>query len=353
MEFNKMFTHISPAGTITDAGIVEIIRLIQSQNLTTGDWRALNPDTAWQVLPALPETWDWVWIVSKGTYAGTFPKRVRNFYYKQHGIKVLDTFVQQIGEIARAHSAESATYRYEFVTDFDWSAGDFGDSGSCYWGGRSDAREMLADNDGWAIRFYADQGNGFARAWVYKADDSLYVVWNGYGKPFANPTLTIARIVAAHFNLSYKKIYLSNNGNTSGTLYINSGIGYAVATPETLEGMTSFDFEWDDPNSTSCSNCGDYIHEDDIYYGADDQPYCRNCYYEYFSDCDNCGETYDRDNLHYVEGEGEYCEYCLGQLFDSCENCGEYTRHEDMVEANEHWYCRDCHTELNPPETAE
>lgn len=341
MEFGKLFTYVSPAGTISDAGIVEITRLIQSQDLTTAEWRSVNPDCAWRVLPALPSDWAYVWIIAKGEFAGTFPKRVRSFFYKNYKIKCLDGFIAKLGEIARAHSAENVTYHYEFVDSFDWQSGEFGDAGSCYWGSNSEAREMLSENGAWAIRFYDETGKGYARAWVYQADDSLYIVWNGYGKPFANPTITIARVVAAHFNLSYKRIRLENNGTDTGTLYINSGAGYAIADVETLDGVGDFDLEWDDPNGCQCHNCGDRINEDDAYYGADDMQYCEHCYYQYFGSCDRCGETYDRDNLTYADG-GDYCEYCLDQHFTYCEKCGEYVRNQNAVEVDGSWYCQNC-----------
>lgn len=226
------------------------------------------------------------------------------------------------------------------------SAGDFGDGGSCYWGGRDDARAMLADNGAWAIRFYDAADKGYARAWVYQADADLLIVWNGYGKPFANPTLTIARIVAAHFNRSYKKIDLSNNGTDTGTLYINSGIGYAIADADELERTHDFDFEWDDPHAHACSNCGDYVHEDSVYYGADDQPYCESCYNQTFGSCADCGNTFDLDSLYYAGGD-DYCEHCLDRLFSRCDNCEEYVAQADIIERDEHWYCADCDRELN------
>lgn len=348
IELYTRYTLTLPAGSISDTGIRLINDFIQFQSLKGDDWKALNPDCPHNRLPALPDTWEWTWVVQRGEYAGTFPKRVANFYFKTYKIRVTQDFLQQLGNIARAHSAENVTYTFEFVDSFDWNAGDFGDHGSCYWGGNSGAREMLKANSALAIRFYNADDKGIARAWLFEAEDNLYIVWNGYGFP-GYATLKIARIVATFLNLSYKKISLSNHTRTGGTLYINSGIGYAVGTSEAIDSLDSYDFEWADINEYECYNCGDGLTEDETYTGADGETYCLDCFYNRFDTCYECGETHWHEDLIYI-GDYDYCEECAERLFICCDNCGEYVLPEQITNTPEGDLCENCAPESDESE---
>lgn len=338
MQLNTRFTITTPAGTISDTGMREIVRLIGAQNLKTEGWKSINPDATRASLPPLPETWEWVWVVNRGEYAGTMAKRVRNYYRREHGIRCPDGFIEDVGNIARLHSSYNSTYTFEFVDTFNWRSGDFGDQGSCFWGSNSGAREMLKENGALAIRFYED-GKGIARAWVVELQTSLFVVFNGYG--FVQPTLTITRVLAQHLSATYKRIPLTNNGYDGGTLWINGGIGYLVGSVEALETIDAYDFEWYDYNTTTCENCGRSITEDAAYYAPDDNPYCEDCYYRRFDDCYHCGYTYDRDYITYVDGDA-VCDACLHDLYVVCDNCGEYVHQNHAVRRKKGVYCQNC-----------
>jgi hypothetical protein len=342
MQLYTKFTVKAPKGTISEAGIAEIIRFMNSQRLRSDEqWQALNPGLSYYNLPPLPESWQWAWVVTAGDLVGTFPKRLARHYFKAYGIKCPAAFIQELGNIARRHTENNKTYIFEFVNRFDWSAGDFGDRGSCLWADRSEAREIMSDNGMLAIRFYDKAGNGFARAWVFPVDSGLHIVFNGYG--FASqPTLTIARVLAQFRGVSYKKINLSNNDNGDGLIYINGGMGYAIAPTERLDGIYSYDFGWD--TGMDCNGCGTNIDENDAYYDPNGNAYCQNCFYEVCDYCASCGDTYWRDDLTWIEGEyQDVCERCLNRHYSRCDQCEEYVYHRDTVTVKEGTYCQSCY----------
>ncbi len=342
IELHRHFTLTTPEGTISTTGIQQIVSLIQNQNRQNAAWMALEtvmPIHSW--LPALPEIWQWTWLVQSGEYIGTFPKRVAHYYYKAHGIKCPLEFISQIGNLARMHSAARFTYEFDFVDRFDWEDGDFGDGGSCYWADRARARVMLIDHGALAIRFFDTQGKGYGRAWIARIDDSLKIVFNGYG--FAgNATLTAARVLASFLDLSYRRIYLSNNGIESGTLWINGSLGYAVGKAEVIDQIERYDLEWED-DALTCENCGRAVHEDDVYYGPDDLPYCERCFYDHFETCSLCGAVCDQEDILTVEDE-YLCQRCLERHCVNCDNCGQYVfaRNAVYAEKEEAHYCQEC-----------
>lgn len=326
---------------ISQSGIDLIQSFIMSQRLQEGEWKELNPENRNFFMRPLPDEWDWQWLVTEGDYVGKFPKRVRKYYHVAMGLKCPETFLVQIGNLARQHTEDRLVYSFEFVNRFDWDDGDFGDSGSCYWGSNSGAIEILYEQGAMAILFYNADGDGYARAWFVDLTDSegIYVVFNGYG--FASsPTRTIARIVAAFFGLAYKKIWLSNFGMDNGLLWINGGIGYVIGESERIQGVDRFDFEW--PGGIVCYNCGTYIVADNSYTGADGYDYCEYCFYDSFDTCSWCGETHYRDAVYWIDDE-LFCDDCRNRRCHRCAKCQEWHITREMTEIKGRYYCDKCH----------
>jgi hypothetical protein len=353
-EIGKRYTLVAPQGVITPAGIQAIINFIQGQRLQTDEsWKTANPTNERHFLPNLPDMWQWVWLVTgRGDYVGTFPKRISKYYHKEFGIKCPEKFLAEIGNVARQHTEDNLTYSFDFTDRLNWNAGDFGDSGSCYWGSNWDARDTLEAHGGMAIRFYesADSDKGIARAWLMNIGEALYIIFNGYG--FS--TLVIARAFSMFLNLSYKKILLSNYDNTSGLIYINNDSGYIIGSADEIASYTEYDFEIE-TNENHCMHCGDRLNEDDTYFAPDTgYAYCQYCFYDRYERCDRCYDDFARDDMYYVESTGEsVCERCLDRHFSYCESCNEYYEPDQMHERNEEWYCQACFDHLPPDEPNE
>lgn len=345
-QLHTRYTVQLPVGTISEEGIRQISHLIETRALYhLSDWQALNPKPPYPFLPALPESWQWVWLVEEGEYRGTFPKRAQK-YWHQMGIKSPEPFLSEIGNLARAHSVIQPTYYFDITDVVEWDDGDFGDHNSCWWDGGGAALDTLMENGGMAIRFFEGENSdiGKGRAWLSEMLNDTYVVFNGYGFP-GNATLTIARAFAAFIGKDYRKIALSNRGAAGGVVWINNGIGYAVGDWSAIASIRAYDLYWD--TFVRCYHCDRRIDEDDAYYGADDRRYCDLCWSDRFSYCDQCGGVFYREDVTYTGDERDLCEWCLNRLgYDQCNACGEWYSVADMEKGEgDQRRCENCQSE--------
>lgn len=309
MNFNQLYT-FTLESRITGQGFSSLLSLLSR---TQGEW--LND---LRVLPPLPFDFDYSWVNSDGKIT----KRISKFYFQNHGIKLPESLLSAIGNTIKTHTLQNETYYFDFTKDFDWVDGDFGDEGSCYWGSNDQARDMLYDNDASAIRFFDKDNYGIGRAWIYNTG-KFWVLWNGYGFQ-GTPTLIIAQIFSEFMGLSYKSIGVSNNGSTSGTLYIDGGTGYAIGTADEIHRVYGYDLQFSSP--CYCCDCGDSINEDDTYY-YEHESYCETCFYEYYDRCSWCGSEGEKESFTEVESE-ILCDYCLERRFTYCEKCEQHHRGE-------------------------
>lgn len=337
-DLNKRYLVKAPKGAISERGVTAIQQFIKLQNLKNDEWQAKNPDLESRWLTVLPDDWSWLWLVTgRGEYVGTFPKRVSKYYYQTNGIKCPNSFLQELGNIARRHSEDELSYEFDFTDTFNWNDGDFADSRSCFWGGRSEAREWLTDSGALAIRFY-EGDKGKARAWLMPIEDNRFVIFNGYGLT----TLAIARIFATFIGLSYKKISLDNQGVTDGTLWINDGKGYLVGAADAIATIYAYDFYIGESEMT-CDECGNVTNEDDAYYTPDGLPLCDTCFYDICDYCHDCGETHWRDDMTYVESsDRDVCERCLDRRYSWCDACEQYHHEASVTYVDDTCYCEDC-----------
>lgn len=341
-ELYTRYTLAMPVGSISDSGRTLIAALIRVQRIKEGVWAAKNPENTSYGLNPLPDDWVWQWVVTgKGEYVGTFPKRVSKYYHAAQKLKCPPEFLTQLGNIARAHTGDHLSYQFEFVNEIDWEDGDYGDSGSCWWGEYAGARDTLIDNGGLAIRFYDDSDDGIGRAWIVP-HNGLFYLFNGYGFT-GDSTLIIARVMAQHLGLSYKRVSLSNNGESYNTLYINNGAGYVIGTPETIEPINYQDFGFK-VSGVTCENCGTNIDDED-HTAPDGTLYCSSCFYDRCNTCERCDETYWNDDLTYVEDHGDYCDHCLNLRFSLCEGCDDYHPKADITLIGDREYCDSCRDE--------
>lgn len=334
IELGKIFTLTDEPGTITPHGRRQIEAFIAAQRINSDDWKAVNPNEPRIYLQTLPETWVWKWLVQKGEYRGTFPKRVSSFYYKVHGLKTPETFNTQIGNLAKTHSQTTETHTFDFTDSFDWYDGEFGDSNSCFWGSNSAALDMLTDNGALAIRFYDENEDGFARAWIVPIDDR-YIVFNGYGLQ----TVEIAQVFARFLGLDYSYLTLANNRTAGGVLYINGAYGYIVGETSQITNIRHHDFKFDEIDG--CESCGRSLNQHDAYYSPNGYPYCQDCFYEIYDTCEKCGETYDRDDFRLTADEQLLCERCLRE-YNECESCYELHRTDALRGFKGGLFCPNC-----------
>jgi len=368
----KDFTISIPDNGLSDAGI----DLIQAKLY---EWINARIPNVWRGKGGR-YAWEWIWKVGgKGEYVGSLPKRVAKYAYQELGKKLTPDQLSEIGNLATRHSLRDTTYFCDITDSFDWSDGDFGDHGSCYWSCHSYARtDMLPDNGSYAIRFWREENrdNGFARAWIIPHGD-CYIVFNGYGME----TLPIARVLSAHLGHAYyRRINFTNNGDPSGSLYINGGSAWLVGPQSSVVEIDAIDLNWEEGDSCYC--CGESIDNDDHYHTPAGEGCCGGCYRDrYFfcetccenysiddgmadpdgSDiCDNCFDekafrcpscdkpTWDKDGNEGPDGE-TYCSNCYCKRFSSCEDCSSDFSYDDL---DENGRCEDCAVECEEKEEA-
>lgn len=325
-------------------------------------------------LPYAEESFSWDTITPDGKLA----KRIAKFAKKHYDIRLTPAQLGHIGSIVGNNTlSDSAQYHIDFNSTLDWSDGDFGDSGSCLWGGRESGRMAMIENGVNAVRFwnlpedeefdredYQDTARGWGRAWVWKRRKFI-VIWNSYGYENWVGRLhlaRIARILGQLWGISYRPISLSNNGATDGQVYINSGRGYILGDIDDISEVSSYDLEICCADDTKCENCGCHIGEDDSYYTDDGEgPYCADCFNEMFAQCENCGYAISHEDVIQCYSRGahgrtntEYlCERCATRRgYRQCEDCGEYWDRDDMTQdycpscAENHVFCDNCGEEV-------
>lgn len=173
------------------------------------------------------------------TKAGTLPKRIAKYISKVYGRKIGEVATANLGMFMNQNShIVGGSFEFDFTDEFDWDAGDFGDAGSCFWSSNESARGIMRSNGVVAIRFYNRDkgGRGCARAWVAPAPDrSGFVVFNAYGYSLEKTGQAVidwlTTETSAPDGVTTLRGYLSNmqnNGDTTGTVYINRGLGYVV-----------------------------------------------------------------------------------------------------------------------------
>lgn len=348
MELFHRFQYPMPDGTISESGKVEIERLFNRQRLPVGEWADLNREYSLSYLPSLPPTWEWDWKVMRGEYRGTFPKRVAQYLKKRFNIKCPESFLAELGDLARRHSNEGEIYEFEFDNELNWYAGQYGDDDSCFYDDRPGAFQMIRDGGGMGICFFEPGTNrGIGRAFVYDAT-SYHVIWNGYGL-LGDATFRIAQIFALWRGEAFKKIEVRNRDEIHGVLWINAGgFGYAVGKIEVLDTLQKHNFGWENIYLKRCYDCGEVHSDDDMRHGPDDRPYCDGCFDANFAYCAICDEAYDHENLSYVDDQ-DVCEWCLRDHYENCTTCGEHVYRRSTRRRGEKWYCTRCYDQLPDP----
>lgn len=340
---NELFTQSLPTDLVTEQGQTNIKNLLQDYL-----YRQLNGTfyEVWNDLyKFLDSELDWSWVTSRGT----LPKRLSRHIYNNHKAKLSKELLAEIGNIGKQHSDGGGEYHFDFSRGIcDWVRGEFGDPESCFFSCHSAAQDMLYNLDAYVMRFFSPSPNeyggtyyenyyGLGRAWMVPWSGN-FVFFNGYGLPL----LRMVRIFTQWSGLDYKKIGVANNGNESGTLWINNGRGYVVGKTQDILKINNIDFHEEDPEG-SCSSCGYAVGEDYYRHDGNGEIYCPDCWFDFMFCCEECGDYHDRDYEHVHDGYG-YCESCFNQMFAQCNSCGDVYGIEEVIysEHDDAQYCTYC-----------
>jgi hypothetical protein len=346
-------------------------------------------------LECIDESISWDWLVSKGRIAGSFPKRIAK-WLKSMDIKADSNILGTIGSLFQENiENESRTFYLDYANRIDWSSGDYGDSGSCFWNCHASAKDTLNEYDDFtALRMYEvdqrqhynyDLGeyettyvlSGSGRCWMIidTPRANQLIIFNAYSKKVDERwqdqnkyrLIDFARFLATLYGLSYKKIGLCNNGEKSGDLWINHkdnnetqyGDGYIIGDWSSIENIENYDLEIDTEteNITLCDICNERINTDNDYYQMyNSDIYCESCASDNLSSCERCGETMHNDDVYPVNRQyrnysgshsytESYCQSCTERIATQCERCGEHFHDKDgliITDSDGTSYCQSC-----------
>lgn len=276
------------------------------------------------------DTWNH-WVIKRGKYAGTWPKRFKSYMFKEYGIKLSPELTAQIGEVISRHAlTDNKKYYFELAHYGNWQPGRFQESStSCWWDSYNASRLALIDNGGGAILFYEDERQfekssrvaGIGRAWYWPADNGSVYIFNAYGD---DSLLSIARVLSSKFGLSYQKVYFEYEGS-----YVNGDSAYELYTDKP-NGDYKLELNTDDYDSGyHCDNCGDSIRGDNVCF-FNDNVYCEYCYDEMVGHCAICGNSEYLEDMYDTQNDGRVCGYCLSRHYTECSDCNEYAHNDNI-----------------------
>lgn len=294
MKIGVKYTIESKEMVVSPCGKVLIMGYLEEQDLP--------------ITPVLSVAWTWEWIKQSGLYRGKLPKRLARVMRSRYGVMLTSEQVSEIGNITKEHILPPAKRLLDFDNKLNWSAGDFGDGGSCFWTCHKPARGILRENGVLAIRLH-DEDGGYARAWVYKIDQDTWLLFNAYGVTTHVMANVFATFLSDETDKSweYNGVSLSVNDDTTGLIYINAcpQVVYVKDTSPT----DYVSLEWDIGDYILCYHCEAYVEAgtENRYRGSS---YCDACFDEAAVRCSGCGNLIDSSGEEYdYEGETLCC-YC-------------------------------------------
>src|SRR5205807_3813691 len=90
------------------------------------------------------------------TKRGNFTRRLSTAVHQRHGIKLAPEVISEVGNLARQHSSDTATWLLEFTRDLNQPPEAFYNGESCWWTSHASSRCALKSWGGLAMRSYAE-----------------------------------------------------------------------------------------------------------------------------------------------------------------------------------------------------
>lgn len=286
--------------------------------------------------PALPRDFEWTWVNPNGKLT----RRISSFYWREYRHEIYDWQLEKIGNLVGNSRVRHSEMFMRFTDNLDWQAGDFGDSGSCFWGGSKEARTMLRENGAWAVQFFSykpltkrSRSNGLARAWAVPntpRDDQL-LIFNAYGLQLEE--VAIYSSLALGLDGNYKPIDLYNFGEDDGIMYINGGRALIVGS--NLDDVPAeYDLMWVPKDRDLCQNCGARLVMLHI-----DSGLCYMCYDELHATCNLCRDRVPREDIVNAPDCDRVFRWSTPTERTICRRC--YDTHMFL--------CSQCNPDIEPP----
>jgi len=246
------------------------------------------------------------WNTPKG---GKLGKRISKYYHTKFGYTVdKEVLASYMNNMANKLMKWELEITIRKIGSFNmWKAGTYGDHGSCYWGGRTGAMDMMYENPGFYAMTINKDGQPFARAWLYSFGENNFVFFNLYSIGNKLVGLALAQQLSKAYKTKYGKITLTNLGGSGGEFWINNAAGYFVGNDMEdickidYNGNLAYDFQMDE----ICNNEEDNEDEEMSY-------------------CEDCEDSYNINRMTRVSGDRYVCQNCLDRNYIYCDTTNEY-----------------------------
>lgn len=243
-----------------------------------------------------------------------FSKAIEYFLRDYYEVKISNEQKMELGNLL--NRSRTSTYTFAFTNNFTWDAGDYGDSGSCFWQDRANAKDVIRKNNGYAMLVSnKETGKGVGRAWFFphhKQYPLIVAMFNGYG--LMGGLEEMSQIVCDYLNtLAGVRLFVTHrkemtvNGRTSDLIYINSGNTYVISkqsdnsvhfSDRTLDFRLSY--KW-----AECSHCQKEVGSDEVISTLDGTLFCENCILDMpYTYVDSLGTYVPNERLKWVNKSG-------------------------------------------------
>lgn len=327
LDWNEL---IGTSGTIDHDGTIDRVGILRIMSHVI----AAHPEVPKSTHPNWCDL-DWRMVGDRGKIT----KQIANAWKRSTGCSITDDDRRVIGTIAR-HFCSTSQITYDITDRLDWTDGEFGDAGSCFWWNGGAYRGAVYDANGGAIRVYGGStgwARGSGRAWIIPVhlcgcpsgdlsdvgDRREYVIFNEYGThTIQDLAYTLARAAGAQHAVPIWVKY--------SNLHMNGGVHYLITDRPTHRLYVDHYA----PGVLSYTRSNYPEIEIDIF-GYSETRYCGNCQCR----CTD-GELYGIDDN---QDSVQLCPDCFDQEYFYCENCNEPSHHYDSRELDGSFYCQWCY----------
>jgi hypothetical protein len=296
----------------------------------------------------LPKDFDWAWKTPKGKLTKRIERYIVN-ETEEPMTRDIATYLMEVGNMVSNCLPPDENVEFQFTDTFDWKNGDFGDPGSCFWGGSVASRGVLQDNGARAVQFFKE-GKGFARAWLAPYKDWFFA-FNGYGMT-AEQIATVLKEFFTGTEIFQVSLQVGVHMNGEGAFYI------APEAPKTREVKLGWKPKYE------CKHCHEILEEidDSKNMGFNEKTLrnfgiCKSCRKSIII-CGNCQHTCKApelvaETLEIMDKEKKVvilsvaslrCPKCKSVLFSKCHECGEVLDEKEtiwrMIKGQEWSFCK-------------
>ncbi len=229
---------------------------------------------------------------------------------------------------------------------------------SCMTGCNSDCTGLYASNPTRFEMLIIRSNNDSARAIIHKLDDGR--------KLFGLVYTTAEHLLNKMRDYAIKQKWVLCGDPDNRNSWIMSDLNYCdgeipymdVLTSGEINGdlltvscnFGSFELQNQDgslDNSCQCENCGDHVHENNVYNDNEGNNYCEYCFSENFICCPHCDEMAHNNDAVFIQGKEIYtCQYCADNHYYKCETCNDYFELDGILILDNDTYCIDCFGEV-------